>query len=217
MAHDTTVFNFWLDAKNQKAFFDYGLTAILFIPAVLLMAIIAVAIKLDSPGPVLFTQRRQGLNNRDFIIFKFRTMIFSGDTDPGEIKQVMLDDERVTRVGRLLRLTGLDELPQLVNVLKGEMSIVGPRPHLESLDLKYSSQVKDYDKRHNVKPGITGWAQVNGSRGDADSPEKMKARIEYDLFYIEHWSVFLDLRIFLKTILLLLGTLTGFLKQYAQR
>ena len=217
MAHDTTVFNFWLDAKNQKAFFDYGLTAILFIPAVLLMAIIAVAIKLDSPGPVLFTQRRQGLNNRDFIIFKFRTMIFSGDTDPGEIKQVMLDDERVTRVGRLLRLTGLDELPQLVNVLKGEMSIVGPRPHLESLDLKYSSQVKDYDKRHNVKPGITGWAQVNGSRGDADSPEKMKARIEYDLFYIEHWSVFLDLRIFLKTILLLLGTFTGFLKQYAQR
>lgn len=217
MAHDTTVFNFWLDAKNQKAIFDYGLTACLFIPAVLIMAIIAVAIKLDSPGPVLFTQRRQGLNNRDFMIFKFRSMVVSEDINPGEVRQVMLDDERVTRVGRFLRLTGLDELPQLINVLRGEMSIIGPRPHLQSLDQKYSPQIKDYNKRHNVKPGITGWAQVNGSRGDADSPEKMKTRIRYDLFYIENWSVFLDLRIFLRTTFMLLGTFAGFLKRDAQR
>lgn len=217
MAHDTTVFKFWLEAKNQKAIFNYVLTAFLFIPALLIMTIIAAAIKLDSPGPVLFTQRRQGLNNRDFTIFKFRTMLFSEDSNTGEISQVMLDDERVTRVGRFLRLTGLDELPQLINVLKGEMSLIGPRPHLKALDQKYCSRIKDYNKRHNVKPGITGWAQVNGSRGDADSPEKMKFRIEHDLFYIDNWSIFLDLKIFLMTILMLLGTFAGFLKRNDQR
>ena len=217
MVHDTTVFKFWLEAKNQKAIFNYVLTAFLFIPALLIMTIIAAAIKLDSPGPVLFTQRRQGLNNRDFTIFKFRTMLFSEDSNTGEISQVMLDDERVTRVGRFLRLTGLDELPQLINVLKGEMSLIGPRPHLKALDQKYCSRIKDYNKRHNVKPGITGWAQVNGSRGDADSPEKMKFRIEHDLFYIDNWSIFLDLKIFLMTILMLLGTFAGFLKRNDQR
>ena len=190
-----------------KILFDYGLTVLFIIPAVLVMLIIAIAIKLDSRGPVFFRQRRQGLNNSEFTIIKFRTMSGTANSNPYETGQVALDNGRVTRVGRFLRLTGLDELPQLFNVVKGDMSLVGPRPHLKVLDEKYNTRVNGYNRRHNMKPGITGWAQVNGSRGDADSLSKMDVRIQYDLFYIDNWSMLLDFRIILMTIFLFLRTL----------
>jgi len=215
MNHDTAAPIFRLGTHYQKAIIDYGLTALLIIPAALVMAVIAVAIKLYSPGPVLFRQRRQGLNHQNFIIIKFRTMsVIEGSND---LMGFLPDDERVTQIGRFLRLTGLDELPQFFNVLKGEMSLIGPRPHPIALNQKYQSIIKDYAKRHKVKPGISGWAQINGSRGNADTPSKMKARIEYDLFYIDNWSILLDIRIFLMTIFLLLRTLFNFQNRDAKQ
>jgi len=158
---------------------------------------LAIAIALDSKGPVLFRQRRYGFNQEPFRIFKFRSMrTFEDERD---VKQASAGDPRITRVGRFMRRTNLDELPQLVNVLFGDMSLVGPRPHALSHDQLFKSSVSLYGRRHNVKPGITGWAQVNGLRGEV-TPETLKARIEHDLYYIDNWSLWLDLWILWRTL-----------------
>jgi polysaccharide biosynthesis protein PslA len=174
-----------------------------------LMLVIAVLIKLDSQGPVFFRQRRLGFNNKRFYVWKFRTM-FHGRKYTGGIKQAAKSDPRVTRFGRLLRRTSLDEIPQLLNVLAGEMSLVGPRPHpiwaqadelwIEAGPRPLQDLVSGYAARHRVKPGITGWAQVCGHRGETQTPDEMKERIELDLFYIDNWSWKFDLRILLMTI-----------------
>ncbi|GGY54997.1 undecaprenyl-phosphate glucose phosphotransferase [Parvularcula lutaonensis] len=158
----------------------------------------AIAVKLDSKGPVFFVQRRQGMAGDIFPIIKFRSMRVMEDGD--DVQQATEDDDRITRVGRFLRRTSLDELPQLFNVLKGEMSLVGPRPHALKHDEYYSALIKDYAARHRVKPGMTGWAQVNGFRGETSEPEKMEARLRYDLQYIENWSLWFDLRILVLTV-----------------
>ena len=166
-----------------------------------LMLGIAVAIKLGSPGPVLFRQKRYGYNNKVFSVFKFRTMYHDapGCTDDN-VKQAQRNDPRVTPIGKLLRMTSLDELPQLLNVLGGTMSLVGPRPHAVPHNEQYAKIISDYFARHRTKPGITGWAQVNGLRGETDTPEKMKARVEHDIYYIENWSLLFDIKILLKTV-----------------
>jgi undecaprenyl-phosphate galactose phosphotransferase/putative colanic acid biosynthesis UDP-glucose lipid carrier transferase len=162
-----------------------------------LLAVVSLAIKMDSPGPVIFCQSRRGFNGREFMIWKFRTMtvVENGKT----ICQARRSDERVTRVGRLLRVTSIDELPQLVNVLRGEMSLVGPRPHAIAHDDEYGRSIGKYAFRHHVKPGITGWAQVNGFRGGTPELDLMKERIDLDLWYIDNWSFWLDLWIIVRT------------------
>lgn len=159
---------------------------------------IAVAIKLDSKGPVIFKQRRHGYNNQIFEVYKFRSMSFEACSS-AELTQATRTDLRVTRVGRFLRRFSLDELPQLLNVLMGHMSIVGPRPHAVQHNVEYGSIICEYFARHNVKPGITGWAQVNGLRGEIDCPDKMRLRVDSDIHYIENWSIVLDLKIILMT------------------
>lgn len=163
-----------------------------------LFALLALAIKLDSPGPVFFLQRRYGFNQEPFRIFKFRSM--STLDDGRHVPQAQVGDPRITRVGRLLRRTNIDELPQLFNVLSGEMSLVGPRPHALAHDQMYEQAIAFYARRHNVKPGITGWAQVNGLRGDTTGGDKMRKRVEHDLWYIDNWSPLLDLRILWLTV-----------------
>jgi exopolysaccharide biosynthesis polyprenyl glycosylphosphotransferase len=163
-----------------------------------LMLIVAVWIKLDSPGPIVFRQIRHGYNNKPIKVLKFRTMVTHGDND--QFCQTTRDDPRVTRIGRILRRTNIDELPQLLNVIRGDMSLVGPRPHAISHNQMYDGQIARMARRHNVKPGITGWAQVNGLRGETDTLEKMRARVEHDLYYIDHWSFAFDVRILIKTI-----------------
>ncbi len=163
-----------------------------------LLLLVALAIKLDSAGPVFFRQRRLGFNNDEFYVLKFRTMTVTED-DPNAITQATRTDPRVTRVGAILRRTSIDELPQLLNVLRGEMSLVGPRPHAMAHNRQYAEIVDQYLGRHRVKPGITGWAQVNGLRGETDTLEKMRQRVEYDLYYIDNWSLLFDLRILLLT------------------
>lgn len=162
-----------------------------------LLLLVAMAVKLDSKGPVIFRQRRHGFNHEVFNLYKFRTMHVV--EDGGQVVQAIRNDPRVTRVGRFLRKTSLDELPQLFNVLAGEMSLVGPRPHALAHNEYYSAVLDRYANRHKVKPGMTGWAQVNGFRGETDTPEKMRRRVEHDLYYIENWSVWLDLKIILMT------------------
>ncbi|MBV9811837.1 MAG: exopolysaccharide biosynthesis polyprenyl glycosylphosphotransferase, partial [Acetobacteraceae bacterium] len=169
------------------------------------LMLIALAIKLDSPGPVFFRQLRAGFHDTEFRVWKFRTMHHKL-TDQGSVVQTSRDDRRVTRVGRFLRRTSLDELPQLFNVLSGEMSIVGPRPHalqMTTAGLPMREILDDYAARHRVKPGITGWAQVNGCRGEVHTEQKLRQRIAHDCFYIENWSVALDVWIILRTIALL--------------
>jgi putative colanic acid biosynthesis UDP-glucose lipid carrier transferase len=168
------------------------------------MLAIAIGIKATSPGPVLFTQRRYGLDGRQIIVYKFRTMTVLEDGNV--VRQATRDDSRVTRFGAFLRRYSLDELPQFVNVLQGRMSVVGPRPHAVAHNEMYRKLIKGYMIRHKVKPGITGWAQVNGLRGETDTLEKMRARIEYDLSYLRNWSLQLDLQIVLKTALVVLRT-----------
>jgi Undecaprenyl-phosphate glucose phosphotransferase len=169
----------------------------LFVLTPVLLAV-ALAVKLDSPGPVLFRQRRHGFNQRAFWIVKFRTMTVQDDGDV--IRQATKNDQRITRVGRVLRRLNLDELPQLINVLAGQMSLVGPRPHALAHDREYDERIALYARRHNVKPGITGWAQVHGLRGETDTEDKMKARVEHDLYYIDNWSLLLDIEILFRTI-----------------
>lgn len=162
------------------------------------LALIALAIKLDSPGPVLFRQQRLGFNQRAFQIVKFRSMTVAEDGDT--VRQATRNDARVTRVGRFLRRWNLDELPQLLNVLAGQMSLVGPRPHAIAHDREYDTRISLYARRHNVKPGITGWAQVHGFRGETDN-DSMRARVEHDLYYIDNWSILLDMEILLRTVM----------------
>jgi exopolysaccharide biosynthesis polyprenyl glycosylphosphotransferase len=172
------------------------------------MALIAIAVKLESKGPVLFRQKRYGFNNELIEVLKFRSM-YTDRCDATATKLVTKNDPRVTRVGRFIRKTSLDELPQLLNVVTGTLSLVGPRPHAVQAKAEghlYNEVVEGYFARHKVKPGITGWAQINGWRGETDTEEKIRKRIEHDLFYIENWSVFLDLHILFKTPISLLNT-----------
>ena len=180
-----------------KAVEDFLVALVLVVLAAPLMALIALAIRLDSPGPVFFRQRRHGLNHRVIEVLKFRTMHVM--EDGAEVKQATKDDPRVTRVGRWLRQTSLDELPQLFNILKGEMSLVGPRPHALVHNEFYGDMLERYANRHQVKPGITGWAQVKGFRGELKAADDMQRRVEHDLYYIDHWSIWLDLKILLLT------------------
>ena len=167
------------------------------------MLCIGLAVRLTSPGPALFRQKRLGFNQQMVDVFKFRTMYVDHCDKPlsAEVVQATRGDPRVTPVGRFLRRTSLDELPQLVNVLRGEMSLVGPRPHAVAHDRYYAELIDGYLGRHRVKPGITGWAQVNGCRGETRTLHEMHRRVELDLYYIDHWSLLLDLRIILRTLL----------------
>jgi len=181
-----------------KALEDRILGLLMLIALSPVMAACALAVRLDSPGPIFFVQRRQGIAGDIFPIMKFRSMKVMEDGD--DVKQATKDDDRITKVGAILRKTSLDELPQLFNVVKGEMSLVGPRPHALKHDEYYSALIKDYAARHRVKPGMTGWAQVNGYRGETNEPGKMEARLRYDLDYIENWSLWFDLRILVLTV-----------------
>jgi undecaprenyl-phosphate galactose phosphotransferase/putative colanic acid biosynthesis UDP-glucose lipid carrier transferase len=162
-----------------------------------LLALVSIATKLSSPGPVIFRQRRYGFNRREFTIYKFRTM--KVQEDGSSIRQACRNDVRVTRLGRVLRATSIDELPQLVNVLRGDMSLVGPRPHACAHDNEYAQLIGNYAFRHHIKPGITGWAQVNGFRGETARLNLMKRRVDLDLWYINNWSFWLDLKIIART------------------
>ncbi|MEO6353640.1 MAG: undecaprenyl-phosphate glucose phosphotransferase [Burkholderiaceae bacterium] len=167
------------------------------------MLSIALAVKLTSPGPVIFKQRRYGLNGEEIIVYKFRSMAVC--EDGASVTQAQKNDQRVTKLGAFLRRSSLDELPQFINVLQGRMSIVGPRPHAVAHNEQYRGLIKGYMLRHKVKPGITGWAQVNGFRGETDTLDKMAARIEYDLDYLRSWSLSLDLWIILRTVKVVLA------------
>jgi undecaprenyl-phosphate galactose phosphotransferase/putative colanic acid biosynthesis UDP-glucose lipid carrier transferase len=171
-----------------------GAALVLLMP---LLAAVAIAVKVTSRGPVIFKQHRMGFNGREFAIYKFRTMTVAEDGPT--IRQARRNDSRVTRLGAILRRTSIDELPQLINVLRGEMSLVGPRPHALAHDGEYSGRIADYALRHHVKPGITGWAQVHGLRGATAQLALMERRVEFDLWYINNWSIWLDLRILLRT------------------
>jgi Undecaprenyl-phosphate glucose phosphotransferase len=187
-------------AKRAEDLIISGLGILLGLP---LTAVIALLIKLDSPGPVFFFQPRHGFNHSIFHIVKFRTM-YTGSGDPTGVAQTKHgDDARITRIGRVLRRSSMDELPQLWNVWRGDMSIVGPRPHplgMRASGARYDELVEDYAARHRVKPGITGWAQVNGWRGPTLNDESARKRIEHDLDYIENWSIWFDLKIILMTL-----------------
>ncbi len=180
---------------------DRSLAALILLAASPIMLIAALAIRLDSRGPILFRQKRLGFNDEIIEVFKFRTM-YAEMSDSFADRLTTRNDPRITRVGGILRRTSLDELPQLFNVLRGEMSLVGPRPHALRAKAEgrlYQDAVDRYASRHRVKPGITGWAQVNGWRGDTDTVEKIEKRVEFDLFYIDNWSLWLDLRILVMT------------------
>jgi len=167
-----------------------------------LMAAIAIGVKLSSPGPIVFKQRRYGLDGREILVYKFRTMTVV--EDGSEIRQAVRGDPRVTPFGAILRRFSLDELPQFVNVLQGRMSVIGPRPHAVAHNEMYRKLIKGYMIRHKVKPGITGWAQVNGLRGETETLDKMTRRIEHDLAYLRNWSLRLDLEILVKTVYVVL-------------
>jgi putative colanic acid biosynthesis UDP-glucose lipid carrier transferase len=167
-----------------------------------LMAAIAIGVKLSSPGPVLFKQRRYGVDGRKIVVYKFRSMTVAEDGDV--VRQATRNDSRITKFGAFLRRTSLDELPQFINVLQGRMSVVGPRPHAVAHNELYRKLIRGYMIRHKVRPGITGLAQVNGMRGETDTVDKMKLRIEYDLAYLRNWSLALDLKIVLKTVAVVL-------------
>jgi len=191
-----------------KATFDYVAGALILLGLLPVMALTALAIKLDSRGPVFFRQRRLGFNNEVIEVFKFRSL-YHHKADPNARQVVTRDDPRVTRVGRFIRKTSLDELPQLLNVLRGELSLVGPRPHAveaNTANKLWEEVVDGYFARHRVKPGITGWAQINGWRGEVNTPEKLQNRVEHDLYYIENWSLLFDLYILIRTPFALLRT-----------
>ena len=184
-----------------KAIEDRVLGVIALVVASPVLVLVAIAVKLDSKGPVLFRQPREGFNNRPFFVYKFRSM-YHDRSEFQEIRQAQRGDPRVTRVGRVIRALSLDELPQLFNVLQGNMSLVGPRPHAASTRAGgklFSDVVSSYAARHKVKPGITGWAQVCGWRGETDTEDKLVKRFEHDLYYIENWSIWFDLYIMLRT------------------
>ena len=198
--------NDW-DSVAKRAFdIVFSLIGIVLFSPVMIAT--AIAIKLDSKGPILFRQKRHGFNNEVIDVLKFRSM-YTDQCDPTAKKAVTKDDPRVTRVGRFIRKTSIDEVPQFFNALVGSLSLVGPRPHAvaaQSHNLLYTEVVDGYFARHRVKPGVTGWAQINGWRGEMDTDEKIKMRTEYDLFYIENWSLWFDLKILLLTPIRLLNT-----------
>jgi putative colanic acid biosysnthesis UDP-glucose lipid carrier transferase len=181
---------------------DVVLASLILVLISPLLLAVALAIKLSSPGPVIFRQRRNGLNGEEITVYKFRSMTAS---DNGlVVPQARRNDPRITPVGAFLRRSSLDELPQFVNVLQGRMSIVGPRPHAVAHNEQYRSLIQAYMVRHKVRPGITGWAQVNGLRGETETVDKMQARVEYDLEYLRNWSLAFDLRIMARTLKLVL-------------
>jgi Undecaprenyl-phosphate glucose phosphotransferase len=185
-----------------KQSLDFCLAAVGLILLLPMLGVLALAIRMETPGPAFFFQSRAGFNGQAFRIFKFRTM--STLDDGPEVRQARRNDPRVTPLGRLLRALSIDEIPQLLNVLRGEMSLIGPRPHALAHDDEYGRLIATYAIRRKIKPGLTGWAQVNGCRGETPSVEAMQHRIEHDLWYIEYWSFWLDLRIALRTIVQLL-------------
>ena len=181
-----------------KRLLDLTLATIALVSLSPLLAAIAVAIKLDSPGPVFFRQKRYGFNQQPFGVFKFRSMRTDANA---AFRQATRNDSRITRVGAILRRTNLDELPQLINVLRGEMSLVGPRPHALAHDRSFERRIALYARRHNVKPGITGWAQVNGYRGETQTDLAMEQRVACDLHYIDNWSIWFDIQIMIQTVI----------------
>lgn len=194
--------------KALKRTSDIVLSIFILLLVFPIMLLIACMVRLSSPGPVIFKQKRHGLNGAPIVIYKFRSMTVTEDSDV--IQQAQKNDMRVTRLGAFLRKTSLDELPQFINVLQGRMSIVGPRPHAIAHNEIYRTLIKGYMIRHKVRPGITGWAQVNGLRGETDVLSKMQARIDFDLDYLRHWSLMLDVLIILKTIRLVLKDNTAY-------
>ena len=191
-------------ARLLKRFVDVVLSLIILILLSPLLVFIALGVKLSSPGPVMFRQFRYGVGGQQIVVSKFRSMRNDPLPRGEEVRQATVGDVRVTPFGRFLRKTSLDELPQFFNVLEGSMSIVGPRPHAVQHNELYRKQVKGYMLRHKVKPGITGWAQINGLRGETDTLDKMQRRVEYDLYYIRNWSLTLDFKIILRTVLVVL-------------
>ena len=187
-----------------KRLMDVAISLVLLLALLPVLCGVALAVKLSSPGPMVFRQKRYGVGGKEIDVYKFRSMRVEppSDTQHTHIKQATLNDDRITRVGRFIRKSSLDELPQFINVLQGSMSIVGPRPHAVQHNELYRKLIPGYMLRHKVKPGITGWAQVNGLRGETETVDKMRRRIQYDLVYISHWSVTFDIRIILRTALL---------------
>ncbi|MFH6782372.1 MULTISPECIES: exopolysaccharide biosynthesis polyprenyl glycosylphosphotransferase [Methylobacterium] len=180
-----------------KRTFDVVVASLALVALSPLLALIALLIRLDSRGPSLFRQKRYGFNQEAFWVFKFRSMRAESGA---AFRQATRDDDRITRIGRILRRTNLDELPQLLNVIRGDMSLVGPRPHAVAHDRSFERRIALYARRHNVRPGITGWAQVNGLRGETLTDADMQRRVEHDLFYIDNWSLWFDLRILVMTV-----------------
>lgn len=190
-----------LDGHNAvlKATFDKAFSALVLLLLAPLFCLISLAIKLDSGGPVFFRQKRHGWDGHIIRVLKFRTMKHV-DSPADGVRQAVRNDPRVTAVGGILRRSSLDELPQFINVLRGDMSVVGPRPHPLLLNESFVGQIDAYLQRHRVKPGITGWAQIHGFRGETNTLDKMQKRVEYDLYYIEHWSLWLDVKIIMRTL-----------------
>ncbi|MFT7304770.1 MAG: putative colanic acid biosynthesis UDP-glucose lipid carrier transferase [Candidatus Azotimanducaceae bacterium] len=191
-------------AALAKDLMDKMLAVIALILAAPIMIFTAIVIKLTSPGPILFKQPRHGWDGRVLEIYKFRSMKVH-EEEAGQVTQARKNDDRITTVGRFIRRTSIDELPQLFNILGGSMSLVGPRPHAIAHNNFYKDQIKSYMLRHRIKPGLTGLAQVNGYRGETDTLDKMEARVKYDLAYINNWSIWLDVEILFRTIFVLLG------------
>ncbi|MFT6034397.1 MAG: putative colanic acid biosynthesis UDP-glucose lipid carrier transferase, partial [Arenicella sp.] len=189
---------------NIKRLEDIVLSAILLLVLSPVMLVCALLIKRESSGPILFKQRRYGMHGEEIIVWKFRSMTVA--EDGAQVSQASRNDTRVTRVGKILRQTSLDELPQLINVLQGKMSLVGPRPHAVAHNEFYRKKVKGYMMRHQVRPGITGWAQVNGCRGETNDIADMEERVHFDLEYIRNCSIFMDLRILFLTVNTVLNT-----------
>jgi putative colanic acid biosynthesis UDP-glucose lipid carrier transferase len=189
-------------AGTIKRLSDIGLSLLILTLISPLLLLIGMAVKFSSPGPIIFKQRRYGLDGEEILIYKFRSMTVT--EDGATIKQAQKNDQRITPLGAFLRRTSLDELPQFINVLQGRMSIVGPRPHAVAHNELYRKLIKGYMVRHKVKPGITGWAQVNGYRGETETLDKMQGRIDYDLDYLRNWSLRLDLTIILRTVQLVI-------------
>ena len=186
-----------------KRAFDFVVALVIILLSIPGLLFIAMLIKLDSKGPVLFRQRRTGLNGRVFHIYKFRSMTVAEDGD--RVVQARADDKRVTRVGRILRRTSLDEIPQILNILTGDMSFVGPRPHAMAHDAEFSKVISDYGRRFGARPGLTGLAQVRGYRGEICRSEDLALRIISDIEYIENWSFWLDMAIFFSTVPVMFG------------
>jgi putative colanic acid biosynthesis UDP-glucose lipid carrier transferase len=181
-----------------KVLLDYIAATLILVLLTPLLLVLAVAVKCSSKGPILFQQKRHGWNGEEIWVYKFRSMVVHQELDDS-VTQAKREDPRVTPIGRFLRETSLDELPQFINVLQGRMSVVGPRPHALAHNNEYIKQIANYALRHKVKPGITGWAQICGYRGETDTLDKMEGRIKHDLYYLEHWSLWIDIKIILLT------------------